>query len=397
MKKEYIAKDCPVFSKCGGCEFSHRQYEGTLQKKTAWVEELLQHKLEGCEGMEDPFYYRNKVYAAFSYERGNILMGNYEANSKRIVDIDHCLIEDQKAQEINQTVKGLARSFKWSVYSPQSGRGLLKGSLVRAGKRSGEYLLTLVVTSPTIPSAKNFARAIVKEHPEIKSVVYNINEQDSSLILGEREQVSYGPGFIYDRLFDLDFRISSQSFYQVNPPMAEKLYQKAIEFLGLKGREILIDAYCGIGTISLYAARFVKQVYAVEYSKEAIRDAIFNAKRNTIKNVYFSAMDAGEYLLGAYEDQVAARKSRESYVKADAMIINPPRSGLDDKVKEAILKLEVPKIAYISCNPEALAEDLAVLKKKYKLERAHAFDMFPWTGHVETLALLSKLDVDKRP
>lgn len=373
---------CEIIEKCGGCKYNHDNYPASLDEKQKYMEGLFGENIEPIIGMDYPYYYRNKVHDAFDFEKGQVLMGKYEENTHKVLEVEDCKIEDINAQKINKTVKKLIKSFRWSIYDEDRKTGLVRSTLVRAGKKSGEYLLTIVVSSTKIPGKNKFLKEIRKLHPEIKSIVFNINDKNTSLILGDKEQVAFGPGFIYDKLLGLSFRISSQSFYQVNSKMTEVLYKKALEYADLKGDETVLDSYCGIGTISLFVSQYAKKVYGVEYNKEAIKDAIQNSKINKITNVHFTAMDAGLYM----------NKLVSENEKIDVAIVDPARVGLDDNAKYGLLNLKPEKIVYISCNPEALVEDLKVLKQHYKLEKLQPVDMFPFTGHVECVVLMSRVD-----
>lgn len=372
---------CKIMDKCGGCIYNHDNYPKSLEGKENYIKSLFPNeKIEEIEAMGNPYYYRNKVHAALAQKGRDLQMGKYEKNSHRVLEVEDCFIEDKTAQKINFTLKKLIKSFKWTIYDEDTGVGLVRGSLIRVGKSSKEILLVIIVTDTKIPSKNNFVKAITKEHPEITSIVFNINDKKTSMIVGKKDLVAYGKGYIFDNLLGLSFRISPQSFYQVNVKMTEKLYSKAIEWGDFKGDERLLDAYCGIGTISLCASKYVKEVLGVESNPEAIKDAIFNTKNNGIKNVYFTAMDTGKYLL----------KLKAEKVKVDAIIVDPARNGLDRNALDGLLALESNKIIYISCNPEALKNDLEELKKKYRVEKMKPFDMFPWTAHVETIVLMSR-------
>ena len=297
------------------------------------------------------------------------------------------MIEDQKADEIIVTIRGLLKSFKIKTYDEDTQYGLLRHVLIRHGFSTGEIMVVLVTASPVFPSKNNFVKALRKVHPEITTVVQNINDRGTSMVLGTRDVVLYGKGFIEDKLCGCTFRISAQSFYQVNPVQTEILYQKAIEAAGLTGKETVLDAYCGIGTIGLIAASKAKQVTGVELNKEAVRDAIKNAKRNQTKNITFYCEDAGEFMLKmAAEDQ-----------QLDVVFMDPPRSGSSEVFLDCLAKLAPKKVVYVSCNPETLARDLRILKKKgYQMQEAWPVDMFPFCDHVETVVLLSKGEVDSK-
>jgi 23S rRNA (uracil1939-C5)-methyltransferase len=333
--------------------------------------------------MYNPFYYRNKVHAVFGRNRkGEVIKGIYEANSHKIIDIDKCMIENEKSDEIINDIKGLLKSFKIKTYDEDTGYGLLRHVLIRNGHITGEIMVILVLSSPIFPSKNNFVKAIRKLHPEITTVVLNVNDKKTSMVLGEKEQVIYGSGYIVDRLCGLKFRISSKSFYQVNHAQTEKLYGKAMEFAGLTGKERVIDAYCGIGTIGLIASKQAKEVIGVELNRDAVKDAIANCKMNGVKNARFYCGDAGKFM-------VDMAKNGE---QADVVFMDPPRAGSDEAFLSSVVKLAPEKVVYVSCNPETLVRDLRYLcKKGYRVEKMQGVDLFGWTEHVETVVLMSKV------
>ncbi len=377
---------CIHAKKCGACQYQGTPYEEQLKEKQKKVQALLKSfgKTEAIVGMDNPYFYRNKVHAALKrLKTGEIISGIYEEGTHRIVPINHCQIEEPRAGEVIQTIAKLAQSFKIKIYNEDSGFGTLRHVLIRTGKKTGEMLVVLVVADAVFPSKNNFVKALRTEHPFITSVVLNINDKKTSMVLGERNITLYGNGYIEDELCGCRFRISPSSFYQVNPVQTEFLYEKAISFAGLTGKERVIDAYCGIGTIGLIAASQAKEVISVELNKEAVRDAIGNAKRNQIKNVRFYQADAGRFLVSM----------AESGEKADVIFMDPPRSGSDEGFMRSVLTIRPEKIVYISCNPETLARDLQFLTKTdYEVKRICPVDMFPFTSHVETVCLLSKLN-----
>lgn len=384
MKIEEKAK-CPYEKKCGGCKYQGIPYEKQLKEKEKKVRKLLKDfgKPEPIMGMDDPYYYRNKVHATYKHMRtGDIAVGRYEEGSHRLVPIDVCQIENQKADEVIQTIRKLAKSFKIKIYNEDSGYGLLRHVLIRTGRKTGEMLVVLVTASPVFPSKNNFVKALRKEHPEVTSVVLNINDKKTSMILGERNIVLYGKGYIQDELCGYTFRISPHSFYQINPVQTERLYKKAIHLANLKGKERVLDAYCGIGTIGMIASKYAKEVIGVELNREAVKDAIGNAKGNGVKNIRFYQADAGEFM-------VAMAERGESM---DVVFMDPPRAGSAEAFLQSVARLAPKKIVYISCNPETMARDLKYLtKKKYEVSKICPVDMFPFTEHVETCVLLSKL------
>lgn len=383
-KKKTELKACPYAKKCGGCQYQGVPYPAQLKKKQNQVQNLLKKfgKVKPVIGMKDPYFYRNKVHAVFDRDRkGNIISGIYEANSHRVVSIDQCLIEDKKSQEIIRTIRGMLKSFKIKTYDEDTGYGLLRHVLVRRGFTSQEVMVVLVVASPIFPSKNNFVKALRKEHPEVSTVVLNINDKNTSMVLGEREIVLYGKGYIRDTLCGRTFRISPKSFYQVNPVQTEILYGKAIEFAGLTGKEKVIDAYCGIGTIGLVAAGKAKEVIGIELNKDAVKDARINARENKAGNISFRQGDAGEFM-----EAMAAKGE-----KADVVFMDPPRSGSSEKFLNSLIKLSPDKIVYISCNPETLARDLLFLtRKSYEVKEIQPVEMFCFTDHTEVVTWLSR-------
>ena len=375
---------CAVAKKCGGCQYQGMAYSEQLKRKQKQEERLLKKfcKVEKIIGMECPYYYRNKVHSVFDRDRrGNVISGIYQAGTHYVITVGECMIEDRKSQEIIRTIRGMLKSFKIKTYDEDTGYGLLRHVMVRRGFQTGEIMVILVLSSPILPSKNNFVKALRKAHPEITTVVLNVNDKNTSMVLGEWEKPIYGSGFIKDRLCGCTFRISPKSFYQVNPVQTEVLYQTAIDFAGLTGKESVIDAYCGIGTISLVAAKHAKKVIGVELNKDAVRDARINAKENGIGNAEFRQGDAGEFMV----------EMAEKGQSADVVFMDPPRAGSDEKFLSSVAKMKPAKVVYISCNPVTLKRDLEYLKMKgYVAEKIQPVDMFPFTEHVETVALLVK-------
>lgn len=383
MKTEEKVK-CPYEKKCGGCKYQGIPYEKQLKEKEKKVRKLLKDygKPEPILGMEDPYYYRNKVHATYKHMRnGDIAVGRYEESSHRLVPIESCQIEDQKADEVIQTIRKLAKSFKIKIFNEDSGYGLLRHVLIRTGRKTGEMLVVLVVASPVFPSKNNFVKALRKEHPEITSIVLNINDKKTSMILGERNIVLYGKGYIQDELCGYTFRISPHSFYQVNPVQTERLYKKAIRLADLKRKEKVLDAYCGIGTIGIIAADKAKSVIGVELNPASVKDARNNARHNNIGNITFYQNDAERFL----------NEMQEQNAKADVIFMDPPRAGSTQSFMASAIFLNPNRIVYISCNPETLARDLEFFKKhQYTAEKIQPVDMFPFTTHMETVCLLTR-------
>lgn len=375
---------CPVYRQCGGCQMLHLPYKEQLARKQKMVEELLKGicPVKPIIGMKDPFHYRNKVHAVFGHDRkGNPLSGVYKEGTHILVPVESCMIEDEKADEIIGTIRGMLRSFKIRTFDEDTGYGLLRHVLVRRGFSTGEIMVVLVTASPIFPSKNNFVKALREKHPEITTIVQNINGRSTSMVLGEKEHVLYGKGYIEDELCGLRFRISSRSFYQVNPVQTEVLYQKALELAGLTGKETVLDAYCGIGTIGLIASRKAGKVLGVELNPDAVRDAVQNAKINGIENAQFYCNDAGKFMVN-----MAARGER-----ADVVLMDPPRSGSTKEFIDAVAAMGPDRVVYVSCGPETLARDLRMfMGKGFRVKEAWAVDMFPETGHTESIVLLQK-------
>lgn len=375
---------CKITKKCGGCQFQGMAYQEQLKRKQKQEEKLLGRfcKVNPIIGMDQPYYYRNKVHAVFDRDRkGNIISGTYREGTHQVVAVEDCLIEDEKSQEIIRTIRGMLKSFKMKTYDEDTGYGLLRHVLVRRGFTTGEIMVVLVLGSPILPSKNNFVKALRKEHPEITTVVLNVNDKKTSMVLGEKEKTIYGPGYIRDVLCGCTFRISPKSFYQVNPVQTEVLYQTAIRFADLSEKETVIDAYCGIGTIGLIAAKHAKKVIGVELNQDAVRDARMNAKENSITNVRIYQGDAGRFMVEMAEEKQ----------KADVVFMDPPRAGSDERFLSSVVRLAPKKVVYVSCNPQTLARDLKYLVKQgYEVRKIQPVDMFPFFDHCETVCFLTR-------
>ena len=375
-----------MVNKCGGCQLQHLSYEKQLSEKQKQVNSLLDKycKVENIIGMDNPYYYRNKVHAVFDTDKkGKVISGVYEARTHRVVNIDSCLIEDQRADKIIVTIRNMLKSFKIRTYNEDTRVGLMRHVLIRTGHKSGEIMVVLVLASHVFPSKNNFVKALLKAHPEITTVVMNVNNKRTSMVLGDREQTLYGKGYIEDTLCNKVFRISPKSFYQINAVQTEVLYSKAIELADLTGNETIIDAYCGIGTIGIIASGHVKKVIGVELNRDAVKDAITNAKRNKVKNAYIYNHDAGDFM-----NQMA--KDKQS---VDVVFLDPPRSGSTEQFLDAVVSIKPKKVVYISCNPVTLERDLSyIVKKGYEVKTVIPVDMFPGTEHVESVVLMSRIE-----
>lgn len=383
-EKPQLPEKCKVWKKCGGCQYQGVSYTEQIKIKQKNMNKLLKKygNVKPIIGMNNPFYYRNKVHAVFDRDKkGNIICGTYEAGTHRVVPVEECMIEDKISQEIIRAIRDMLKSFRIKTYDEDTGYGLLRHVLVRRGFSTDEIMVVMVVASPIFPSKNNFVKALRKKFPQISTVVLNVNDKKTSMVLGERDIVLYGKGFIRDRLCGCTFRISPQSFYQVNPVQTELLYKTAIEYAGLGRKERVIDAYCGIGTIGLVAAGKAREVIGIELNKNAVRDAIVNARENKITNARFYQGDAGEFMEGMVSEGE----------RADVVFMDPPRTGSTEKFLTSMVKLGPSRIVYISCGPDTLARDLEFLTKHgYVTRKIQPVDMFSFTEHCEVVCLLTK-------
>ncbi len=382
-----IQPKCKVCTACGGCQFQQLSYEEQLRYKKHKVEESLlrighiKTKVNDCLGMDNPYNYRNKIQVPFGYDkRGHIVYGFYRENSHEIIPIEDCKIEDIRSKNILKCVEELMPKYKLKPYDEDRLSGDLRHVLIKTSYYKSEVMVVLVMNNELFPGRNNFVKDLVKECPEITTIVLNVNKRKTDVILGEKDIVLYGSGFIIDKLCDLSFRISPKSFYQINPTQCEKLYHLAIENAKITKNDIVFDAYCGIGTIGLVASKSAEKVLGVEIVKEAIIDAKNNAKANKIENVDFVCADASKYML-----DLASKKQH-----IDVVIMDPPRKGSDEVFLSSLMTLSPSRVVYVSCNPSTLARDLEFLSKKYEILSVQPVDMFPFTAHVETVVLLKQ-------
>ena len=384
MEKEKIKDKCPYVVKCGACHIGQKSYEEELADKKKLVEKYIGKycKVNDVAGMYYPYHYRNKVHAVFGRVKDEVVAGTYAEGTHTIIPINDCLIEDAQASAIIRTVTELIKSFKLWVYNEDTGRGLMRHILIRKGMSTKQIMVVLVTASPEFPHKNNFIAKLRELHPEITTIVQNINAQQTTMVLGDRSKPLYGPGYIEDVLCGLRFRISPSSFYQINSAQTQVLYKKAIQAAGLTGKETVIDAYCGIGTIGMSMASKAGRVIGIELNGDAVKDAKANAKRNKIENIHFIAADATKYMT----------RMSENGQQADVVVLDPPRSGSTEEFVKATALVAPKRVVYVSCNPETLGRDLEWFKKAgYHAVEAWPVDMFGFTEHVETVCLLSKL------
>lgn len=373
---------CPVYKKCGGCQLDVT-YPQQLSYKQRTITSLLGkfHKIEPIIGMDDPFHYRCKVSTAFGYSHGRVISGVWQSSAGKLTPVDDCALEDERAGTIIAAIKELLPSFKLRTYDERSGRGFLRFVMIRIGKQSGEILVALGTGGDILPMAKNFAVALAKKCPDITTIVRCVSTDKLNLLLGREETVLYGPGYITDRLCGYDFRISARSFFQINPVQTEKLYATAVEFAQLDGKQTVIDAYCGVGTIGIIASKGAKTVIAAEVNGDAVKNARENVRLNGIKNVEVIKADAGEFMADLAEDGK----------KIDVVFTDPPRAGCSRQFLSSLVKLAPAKVIYVSCNPETQARDLQYLTANgYKVDRIRPVDMFPFTRHIECVVRLRR-------
>ena len=372
--------------KCGGCPLLTTPYREQLAQKQARLQTLLGGfaPVRAVQGMKEPFHYRNKAIASFATQRGRLVCGLYAEGTHRVLPGADCLLQEEILNRTLAAVVDAARACRWTAYDEDRGTGLLRHTVLRASV-DGKVLVTLVTPGPELPGSKNFCAALRKKAPWVVSIVQNINPTQSSAVLGNREKTLYGPGFVLDTLCGLQFAISSRSFYQVNRTQTEVLYKKALELARLTGRETVIDAYCGIGTIGLCAAPHAGQVIGVERNPAAVKDAAANARRNKITNARFVCADATEWMMAAAGENL----------RPDVVFLDPPRAGSTPECIAAVNKMRPKRIVYVSCDPETLARDIAAFTRLgWHPAKFCPIDLFPQTKHVETVVLLSHKKAD---
>ena len=387
--------DCKLRAKnCGGCPLLGLDYAAQLKQKEEKVRALVGKygPVHPIRGMEQPYHYRNKVISTFATGwGGKLTSGIYAANSHKVLPVESCLLQDEVLDKTMQAVRAAANACRYQPYDEDKGTGLVRHCLLRRGVATGQVMVVLVTAQPVLPGAKNFVKALLAETAQrgvtVTTVVQNVNSRKTSVVLGEAEKVLYGKGFILDTLCGKTYAISPRSFYQINHAQTEVLYGLAVEAAKLTGKEVVLDAYCGIGTIGLTAADHAKQVVGVELNRDAVQDAIGNARHNGVKNARFFAADATRWI----------REAAAAGEKADVIFMDPPREGSTPEFLASVARMAPKRVVYVSCNPVTLARDLATLTKLgYKAEGFTPVDMFPHTEHIETVVLLSKGEVDSK-
>ncbi len=377
-------KKCSLYQQCGSCELLHLPYLQQLEQKKQYCNHLLKKanlnhiQVHDVLGQDNPYYYRNKVIIGFNRQNQP---GLYEENSHKIVPYHSCLLHDSIIDPIIQKIASMLKKYRIQIYHEDKRKGFLRHVLIRRGVNTNQTMVVLVTTSFIFPGSKAFVNELIQAFPSIQTIVLNKNTRKTSIVLGNEEKVIYGKGYIVDTLCSLSFKISSRSFYQINHDQCEVLYQKAIQLLDLKGDEILLDTYCGIGTIGLIVANKVKHVIGVELNKDAIQDAKVNAIKNNIRNIEFVCEDASNFMV-----EIAKQK-----IHIDALIMDPPRCGTTPTFIQSILQLQPKKVVYISCDPSTQVRDIALFNDiGYQTKDMYLVDLFPHTKHIESIVILTK-------
>lgn len=385
--KERVEPDCATYKRCGGCSLRHVKYKETLKMKQNAVKSLVDKTLKNPVnvlepiGMEKPFYYRNKAQFPLGLDKENMpQLGVYANRTHEIVPIEKCLIQNEEAQKVAKTVLNFIKKNNLTIYNEKTGKGLFRHIVIKVGLKTKEIMCILVLNGKGFNQEQELVEELTNKYPNIKTIVKNINMKNTNVILGLENLNIYGDGYIKDILGDYTFKISPLSFYQVNPVQAEKLYNIGVENAEISKEDVVFDLYCGIGTISLFMSKYAKKVYGVEIVEQAIEDAKENAKLNNIENAEFIAGDA-EIVL---DDLINKKK-----IIPDVVMVDPPRKGLDNTSIDNILKIKPKRVVYISCNPATLVRDLAKFEETYRISDIQPVDMFPYTSHVECIAVMT--------
>lgn len=381
---------CPIYKECGGCQLQHLSYSGQLKAKEKGVRDVLTRigKLETVKvhpalGMEDPWRYRNKSQVPVGEREGGLIAGFYQKRSHDIIDMKSCLIQQEKNDVVVQAVKEICDKYGVTPYDELRHKGVLRHIMARYGLVTREVMVVLITRTEDLPHKKKIIDEIVARIEGVKSIIQNVNDKKTNVILGEKTKLLWGEEVIYDYIGNVKFAISARSFYQVNPEQTKVLYEKALEYAELTGEETVIDAYCGIGTISLFLAQRAKKVYGVEIVPDAIEDARLNAELNGITNAIFAVGKAEEVIPNWYKDGITA----------DVLVVDPPRKGCDEALLQTIMEMKPKRVVYVSCNPATLARDLRILENGgYKTLEVQPVDMFPHTMHCEAVA---KIELEK--
>ena len=386
---------CPLARPCGGCQLQMMKYEEQLRWKEQKVRSDLQRlggfqeiPMEPIQGMENPFRYRNKAQFPIGYDReGKLVAGFYAGRTHTIIPADDCLLGSESNRRILGRILDWMGRYGIAAYREDTGKGLVRHALIRSGFATGEIMVCLVINGKQFHRGKELTESLT-QIPGMTSITFSSNTRRDNVILGDSYEVLWGQDYITDSIGEIRYQISPLSFYQVNPVQTRRLYRQALEYAGLTGKETVYDLYCGIGTISLFLAQRAGKVFGVEIVPQAVEDARANARLNGITNAEFFAGRA---------EEIVPRQYREQGIRADVVVVDPPRKGCGEELLETMTAMAPEKIVYVSCDPATLARDLKYLcARGYELKKVRAFDQFPQTVHVETVVLLSKGEVDSK-
>ena len=379
-------KCCPLYLECGGCQYQHMTYQHELELKENFFKDIFSHFRDyeylGLTGMDNVYNYRNKCQMTFKLSKSHkVTSGLYEEHTHKLVSVVDCNIQNKKAVTILHSLNKILSKHHISIYDEYSRQGVLRHVLLRFGQISNEVMLILVTNGDIFPGRNNVVKDLLKENLGITTIVQNINGRDTSIVLSDKERILYGTGYIYDYIGDLKFKISSRAFYQVNSEGMNKLYTEAVKLANIKKTDVVLDTYCGVGTIGILASKYAKNVYGVELNKSSYKDAIINSKINNIDNIKFFNEDSTKFMLSLAEHNE----------KIDVVIMDPPRSGSTKEFIKSVAKLGAKKVIYVSCNPLTLERDCFEFSKVgYSLKELEAVDMFPKTFNLEAIALLTR-------
>lgn len=381
LSKDRISPLCPIATACGGCSFQNTTYQYELDYKTNKVKEDLKRiggidtKVNPTLGMDEPYFYRNKIQVPFSKEHKTIIYGFYKASTHKIIPFKKCYIESKESELILQSIASLMENYHLDPYDEDAHSGIIRHVLIRTSYNYNQLMVVIVTNGEFFPSRGKFIKDLLKKCPNITTIIQNINSRHTNVILGNEERILFGKGFIEDDILGLHFKISSKSFFQINHLQTEVLYSKALELAEISKDDVVLDAYAGVATIGLLAAKYAKEVISVELEHSAVINAKNNARDNNINNIHIVEDDCTEFMKN-YKPQI------------DVLIMDPPRKGSTPEFLNAVLEIKPKRVIYISCDPSTLARDLRTLTKAYNLEVAQPVDMFPRTHHVETVVSL---------
>lgn len=378
---ERVKPICPIFGICGGCDIMHLNYKAQLEYKLKSANETLKRlgkidfEIKKIIGMEEPYYYRNKVQIPYQMRDGKVICGFFKKGTHDVVEFSDCFIQPKQSTEIAILIKNLANQYGITAYNEKTRKGNLRHVLIR-NTVNDDYMVVLITNENKLPHSEKIVSRIVEKYPNVKTIIQNINNKDTNVILGDEDKLLFGKETLVENIMGLDFILSYRSFFQTNHTQTEKLYSQVLEYANPKKDEVIVDGYCGVGTISLMLAKHAKHVYGIEIVEDAINDAKENTKLNKIDNATF--------ILGKTEEEI--KKFTDQ--KIDTIVVDPPRKGCDQALLDSIMEMEIEKIVYVSCNIATLARDLSILEAKYEINDITVFDMFPQSAHVEVCVLL---------